>query len=252
MTDRRSLLGWALWSLALFPIGSQTASAASLSLVPTRLMLTAEQPIGAVSVRNDGSEAAVVQVSVAQWSQTNGADTYAATTDILATPPIFTVPPGETQLVRVGLRRTVDARSELSYRVFLQEVSPAPTSDFRGLHVALRFSVPVFVAPAKAGRASALTTSLQWHARVESPKGQLTVTARNEGAAHVQIRDFMLAPDGNPAASIRHSASKYLLPGQSGEWTVDLKPLPAAGTLLHVSGHSDAGPIETDVVVGAQ
>ena len=70
----------------------------------------------------------------------------------MATPPIFTVPPKGTQVIRVGLRRAADAQQGLSYRMFLQEVPPPPRQGLQGLQVALRLSLPVFVMPARDAR----------------------------------------------------------------------------------------------------
>jgi fimbrial chaperone protein len=244
--------GRALLGLVLCLGAGQTATAASLALVPVRLALSASHPIGAITVRNDGTDATVVQIEAASWSQVDGLDVYTASAEILATPPIFTVPPGGSQLVRVGLRRAADANHELTYRVFLQEVPPPATAEFRGLHVALRFGVPVFVAAAKAQVKGAVApvAALQWHARAATASGQITLIATNAGAAHVQVTHFTLAPSGDPAGAVSDGSPEYVLPGQHKEWQIELKPVPAAGTSLHVSAGTDAGPLEADVVVG--
>jgi len=252
MNGCRNLLGQALLGLALCLGVAQTGAAASLALVPVRLALTAKQPIGALTVRNDGDEATVVQLEVSGWSQADGKDVYTATSEILATPPIFTVAPGGSQLVRVGMRRPADADHELTYRLFLQEVPPPPKPDFKGLQVALRFGVPVFVgavtAPAKGTVAPVAT--LRWRARAAAGSNKVTLTATNAGTVHVQVTHFTLAPK-DQAAPPQHSSPEYVLVGQYHDWQVELKPAPAIGASLHVSAASDAGPVEADVVVEA-
>ena len=57
---------------------------------------------------NHGQAAAVVQLEPMAWAHMAGKDTYTPTNEILATPPIFTIPAGGAQIVRVGLRRAVD------------------------------------------------------------------------------------------------------------------------------------------------
>ena len=47
-----------------------------------------------MTVRNTGSEPAVIQMEVMSWSQAQGKDVYTLSKEILATPPIFTVPAG--------------------------------------------------------------------------------------------------------------------------------------------------------------
>jgi fimbrial chaperone protein len=247
-----NMFSQALLGLALCLGITLSATAASLALVPVRLALTARQPISALTVRNDGDEATVVQLEVAGWSQADGKDVYTATSEILATPPIFTVAPGGSQLVRVGLRRPADANHELTYRLFLQEVPPPPKPDFKGLQVALRFGVPVFVGAATAPAKGAVgpVATLQWRARAVAGSGQVTLTATNTGTAHVQVTHFTLAPK-DQAVPTEHSSAEYVLAGQSRDWQVEVKPAPAAGASLHVSAATDVGPVEADVVVEA-
>src|SRR3546814_9833017 len=66
------------------------------------------------------------------WSQSGGKDVFAAVDDILATPPIFTIPAGGSQVIRVGSRRAPDPQHERAYRLFLREVPPAPQPGFQG------------------------------------------------------------------------------------------------------------------------
>jgi len=182
-----------------------------------------------------------------QWTQAEGQDAYAATRNILASPPIFTVPPGGEQIVRVGLRQAPDALMERSYRVYLQEVpTPAP-SGFKGMRVALRLGIPVFVAPGAARASAPLQATLQWGIRTGAD-GML-LTARNPGNAHVEVTRITLALKGESKLLFQRDVQGYVLPGQHHEWKFD-HPL-APGSLLHVSAKSDAGPIEADVVVAA-
>jgi fimbrial chaperone protein len=110
------------------------------------LALAAGHPIDSVTIRNGGAEPVVVQLEVSSWSQREGEALLAPTTDLLATPPIFRIPAGGTQLVRVGLRRAPDPQRELSYRLFLREV-PSATPSASSIRITLSISLPVFVTP---------------------------------------------------------------------------------------------------------
>ncbi|MDA8656068.1 fimbria/pilus periplasmic chaperone [Luminiphilus sp.] len=88
--------------------------------------------MGALTVRNDGTEPASLQMEMLNWSQAQGQDVLTPTRELLANPPIFTVPAGGSQLVRVGLRRAPDGQRELTYRIVLQELPPPPKSRFYG------------------------------------------------------------------------------------------------------------------------
>ena len=214
----------------------------SFQVSPVRATLSAGQSIMALTVRNEGSEPAVIQLEPMAWSQRDGKDVYAATREIIATPPIFTVPPGGRQIVRIGLRRAPDARLELAYRLYLQEVPPPPPPGFQGLQVALRLGVPVFVNPPVA-----LAPALKWSAR-RMPGGELKVGLANNGNAHVQVMGFALGAAGG-ATLASSKAVAYVLPGQAREWLLKASPPPPSGTALQLVAVTDGGEIRTDLAL---
>jgi fimbrial chaperone protein len=227
--------------LAFFMGFAWDAGASSFAVNPVRVSLPKNASVASLTVRNEGSESTVVQLESVAWSQQAGKDVLAPTQEILATPPIFTIPPGGSQVVRVGLRRARDPQHELTYRLFLQEVPRPPKPDFRGLQVALRLSIPIFVegAPQRAA-------IVDWHAR-RTPQGELRVTAANRGTAHVHVNHLAVRAPG--AAQITHTESAYVLHGQTREWALKAGQLPSAGTPLHLSAHTDAGDLEADLVL---
>jgi len=95
----------AAFGIILLVMGASVASAASLGVSPVRVTLSESQSMGALTVRNDGTEPASLQMEMLNWSQAEGQDVLTPTRELLANPPIFTVPAGGSQLVRVGLRR---------------------------------------------------------------------------------------------------------------------------------------------------
>src|SRR6186713_2641410 len=182
----RKLTGQAFIGLAFLLGLACVAHAGSFVVNPVRVTLSASQPVNAITVRNDGSEPTVVQLETVAWSQKGGVDVLAKTQEILATPPIFTIPPGGSQIVRVGLRRVPDAGAEITYRLFLREV-PAAQPVAQGLRVALRVSLPVFVVPQ-----TSLTPKLEWRV-MRREDGRIRLHANNSGAAHIQIAEVSLS-----------------------------------------------------------
>src|SRR5882672_2154772 len=90
--------------------------AGTLQVNPLRLTLSPTQPTDVITIRNDSPQPTVVQVQAFTWAQEAEGDSYRPSTDLLATPPIFALPAGGSQIVRVGLRRMAPQSSELSYR----------------------------------------------------------------------------------------------------------------------------------------
>ena len=115
--------------LFFFVMCAGVANAGTIGVSPVRVTLSDSQKIGSLSVRNEGTEPITMQMEVLSWSQREGKAVFAATRELLANPPIFTIPAGNSQLVRVGLRRAPDAQRELSYRVILEELPPPPDPD---------------------------------------------------------------------------------------------------------------------------
>jgi fimbrial chaperone protein len=229
--------------LVLFMGACGAADAGSFAVNPVRATLSAARPVASFTVRNDGVEATVVQLEVMHWSQRDGKDVYVATREILATPPIFKIPPGGTQVVRVGSRRAPDSRRELTYRLFLQEVPPPLKDGFRGLRVTLRMGIPVFIVPPVATSAA-----LRWTA-TRTPQGQIRVEVSNGGNAHVQIADVSVSLAGERELG-RLTEAVYVLPGQSRNWMLPVKA--PSGAVLHLVSRTDAGDLRAEVVVNGR
>ncbi|MDC1509683.1 fimbria/pilus periplasmic chaperone [Oceanospirillaceae bacterium] len=236
----------AAYGLLLLVAGVSVVSAASIGVSPVRATLSADQQVGALTVHNTGTEPMSVQLEVMNWSQQEGKDVFTATREVLANPPIFTVPPGGSQLVRAGLRRAPDAQRELTYRIFLQELPPPPNPDFNGARMLMRVSLPVFVLPALAAE-----PVLRWKA-ARTSDGALKISLTNIGNAHIQIANFSLSLPGSAQPWITQQASTYVLLGQSRDWIVPANaenPAPPPGAILQLFAQTDAGDMEAEVLI---
>src|SRR5690349_19377576 len=101
------------------------AIAADLSLMPVVVHLDRTRDRTTVQVTNNGSTAVVLQADAIAWRRDAGVDRDEASDDLIVNPAVFTVAPGRTQIVRVGLRRSTASEQEATYRMVLREV-PAP------------------------------------------------------------------------------------------------------------------------------
>jgi fimbrial chaperone protein len=237
--DHQRRIGQALTGLA-FLFFAALAQAGSFSVNPVRVTLSASQTVAAITVRNEGTEPTVVQLETQSWTQQGGQDSLTPSSDVLATPPILTIPPGASRIVRVGLRKTVDSPRETTYRLFLREVPP-PQGLAQALRVALLISIPIFVMPA-----NATAPKVEWHA-ARTHDGQIRIQARNAGTAHVQLGqlDVVLASNGEKIAT--RNMSEYVLPDNQRAWSVSVKSPPPVGTLLKISSQADTGTVQSDV-----
>lgn len=193
-----------------------------------------------MTLRNNGEESVVIQLELLKWAQQNGQDTFSPTNDILATPPIFTVPAGGSQLIRIGMRGVSDSTQERSYRMFMQEV-PRPTRPgLQGLQVTLRLSVPIFVSPVVETK-----PVLVWKV-ISAPTGQIKLRSTNVGNAHIQIVNFKLTRMGGEELSNMQAAA-YILPGESREWIISSKAAVKPDESLHLVGKTDGDDVRVDI-----
>ena len=169
-----------------------------------RVTLSDKQKIGTITVRNDGTEPVPMQLEALSWSKEEGEDVFTSTRELIVSPPIFTIPAGGSQLLRVGLRGAPDAKRELTYRIFLQELPPPPSPDFNGAKMLMRVSLPVFVLPKVAAN-----PLLRWQA-VRTSDGSLKISLTNDGNAHIQIINFSLSKPGSAQPWITQKSSDYV------------------------------------------
>lgn len=227
--------------IAVCAAGVAPAFASSFNISPIRVELAGGRRTEALTLKNADDAPVVVQVHVVAWSQKDGADQYDATREMLVTPPVLQVPGNGQQIVRVAVRGQPDRSQELAYRVIFEEVPQAAPPGFTGLRVALRISVPIFLAPA-AGKAHA---DLSWELR-SLPDGELEVAATNKGTLHCHVTDFEVQPPGSGEA-LHGMSGKYVLPGSRVSWL--LKPPPTAGQGTYtIHGHSDQGEFSAEVL----
>ena len=189
---------------------SAATSAGSFNVAPIRIELPAARRAASIEVQNTGDAAAQLQVERFLWKRDNGGDDdLEATEAFVVTPPIFTLQPGQRQIVRVLMQVPPDPRREGTYRLVLQETplgDPPPNT----VATLLRISLPLFVT------VPAAKADLAW--RLVREGGALQLEAENRGGAHAFISQVR-TPDGAPL-----KVDGYLLPGEQRRWPIDSAP----------------------------
>jgi fimbrial chaperone protein len=229
-----ALLLAALGSLA----GALPATAGNFTVSPVRIQLTPAKPLSSLTITNDADTPVSIEVRASAWSQADGEDQYEDTRELLVTPPVFSLAPGASQIVRLGLRRSADPKTELAYRVFLTEVKSATQSETTGVTMNLRLAVPVFVHPVDNNAAPVV----EWQA-TRGQDGSLTLRAQNNGTMHLQLANLRVLAGATELG--RAESAAYLLPGQAHEWNIS----PDAGKsfdapALELNAYSDAGDVK--------
>lgn len=200
--------------LACLLAAASHASASGLQIAPTGLTLSPGGPAQALWLTNTGDRELHAQVRAYRWSQSGGKDDLAATQDLVASPPMLSVPSGGRQLVRVIRTGNASASGEEAFRLLVDELPQNGEAKETGVQYVLRYSVPVFVGGGGA-------PSLQWSTRIDSKSVEIDV--RNAGTMHAQITAVTLVPPpGQPPVELVPGLLGYALPGSSMHWTLAL------------------------------
>ena len=229
------------------------ATAGSIQINPIRIELSAAQPSATLTLRNNdpaGSPPAILQVDSHRWTQADSqTDTLEPAAELKATPPLFTLPPGGEQIVRIGLPGGVRTSAvETSYRLIVQQVPQQAPSSSAGLQVLLRFSIPVFVLPADASASGHIEWSL------EHDGSALSLSARNSGSRHLRLDGLELRQTRDGGVLPLRFTPRYVLPGALRSWRIeatDGQTLPAAGERLKLKALAGQTTLEADLTIGA-
>ncbi len=214
--------------------------AGQVGIAPVRIYLDEATRTAVVEISNPGELPIGMQVDAMSWHQDNeGQNQYEPTTEILAFPPIFTIQPGQSQLVRIGLMTPQPAEVEKAYRLYFTELPP-PISEAQStaLRMRLRVGIPVFSAP---------LSPPQFNLRlVESQidDDQLHVSLHNPGNTHIRVADVY----ANELADMTRSRSaRYILPGASQDFLLDLPEDAAISTIQAVTDQLGVTSYEVDL-----
>ena len=222
-------------------LGTISAALASISVSPVRVDLDASHDKDVIRVTNQEDRQKSYQVEVVAWSQTDDkAEVYAPTEAVLAVPPLFTLQPGEEQLVRIGLLEAPDARREQPYRIFITEIAPPQPDESAGSGVSMRLQigVPLFVAP------TALPHATFDLVGTENVDGKLYARFTNSGNMHVKVSEIRYQSPGIEE-EVSEPAATYVHAGRSGLLAVPSKDGRAVGRLTIVT--DSLGTLEYDL-----
>ncbi|WP_439821881.1 fimbrial biogenesis chaperone [Pseudomonas sp. HLG18] len=218
--------------LMLASLGAIKAQAASSVLIwPIDPVLEADQQASALWLENRGSETANLQIRVFGWSQNGYQEQYRNQRDVIGSPPVAKIEPGQKQLVRLTRTKDVPPGQELAYRIIIDEIPSAqpPVADAGKTAAAIRFqmrySVPLFAYGAGLWSKEDSTRQrdpkgiglpqLSW--RTVLVDGKPYVEVRNQGAVHARLTDVALKQGGQSQPLVQGLLG-YVLPGAVMRW----------------------------------
>jgi fimbrial chaperone protein len=232
----RSIAASAL-AMTICAAGIYPAAASSLDVTPVRIQVLAPDAASTVTVTNPGDQPLVLQLRLFKWSRVNGKDALTPTQDVVASPPLTKLAPGQPYVVRIIRVSKAPVASEEAYRLIVDEIpnSQAMPQGF-GPRFALRESLPVFFTdPAAAPK-------LSWDAVLQN--GKLVLKARNEGGRRVRISALNVTTASGMSLSYGDNFVGYVFGRSNEQWSKALPKGIAAGGTITIVAQSDNGPIK--------
>ena len=229
---------------------AQSAQAASSILIwPIDPVLEADQQASALWLENRGDTPANLQIRVFAWNQEGFDDKYQNQRDVVGSPPVATIQPGQKQLIRLTRAKTFPAGEEHAYRIIIDEIPmPLPPSEAgsnkaaAAVRLQMRYSVPLFAygaglwskPDASRPRDPSGAGLPQLSGRAVKVDGKPYVEVVNRGAVHARLTEAALKL-GAQSKPVVDGLLGYVLPGATMRW-----PAPAQGDALQVRVNGQA------------
>lgn len=248
---------WAQGLTGLLLLASLPAGAATSVLIwPIDPVLEADQKAGALWLENRGTAPASLQVRVFAWRQGDYQEQFQAQREIIGSPPVANIPPGQKQLIRLTRTGSSPVGQEQAYRIIIDEIpSPLPVDagnqgTTAAIRLQMRYSVPLFVYgeglwgkadPQNERNAEGVgKPQLSW--RPVTVQGKPYVEMRNTGPVHARLTDVVVQ-HGGQAKPLAEGLLGYVLPGASMRWPAPVTP--DAGSVIkgRVKGQETAEAI---------
>lgn len=212
-----------------------TRAASSILIWPINPVLSAEQKTRPLWLENQANVPATLQIRILRWRQMQQRNDYQPQNEVLPSPPVVTIAPGDRQLVRLTLAGAAPSSGEQAYRILVDEIPDArqQVREAKGSRVnfRMRYSVPLFVNSSEPPQEDMqIARALRWEIVIEG--GQRYLRVHNSGRTHARLTRVKV---GN--ATLAEGLLGYVLAGATHRW-----PLP---------GNLRAGQSVTATVNGA-
>lgn len=206
---------------AAAPAGAQQPG--SLLIWPVNPVIEGDARAAALWLENPGNAPITLQVRVYAWDQQDGRNLYAEQGEVIGTPPIISIDPGQRQLVRLTRTALPAAVAEKPYRIVVDEIPVGRASATPGASVSfrMRYSLPLFShSPRGDGKAKppAPVPQISW--RTGADAGGRFLEIHNRGAGHARLTDVSVVT-GPQKSPVAEGLLGYVLAGASMRW-----PLP--------------------------
>jgi fimbrial chaperone protein len=226
-----------------FFLAATAASAQGIGVTPTNVLLAPGQDAAALRVTNHGDRKISFQIRGYSWRQSGaeGEDVLDPTADLVSSPPIATIQPGATQVVRLVLRHSAGP-AEKTYRIIFDQLPSANPSE--EVHFLIRLSIPVFAQPE-----AKVAPLVHW--RIINEAGQAWLSAVNQGNRHLTVHDMKIQDEAGNVLQLDIRSPPHILAGASRRWRIVTNAPLARDKAVRLTAGADLGTIDERIVPDA-
>ena len=182
-----------------------SAAADGLRVTPIIQALPHDRTMAMYRVSNVNNRPLTVQIEAHRWHQHDGKRVLSQAAELLVVPPLVTLDPGQTQLVRIAYRGgTVD--QELDYRVRFEEVAARYIGTGVGIGTTVTLDVPLFFLDRKP------VVEANWELGMHGGQGRLSLT--NKGSRYLRFSGLTVTNSAGDSIQVGQTP-QYLLAGNT-------------------------------------
>jgi fimbrial chaperone protein len=226
-----------VFALLVFLMGATPAMAYKLTPMSQVLAPSGSDTTKSFEIVNDSAERVALEISITtlerdlDYTETN----VNADENFLVYPPQLLLAPGARQTVRVTWVGEPNLKSELAYRLVVEELpikgaGVGSTKASGAVRILMTFRATLYIRPAKATPRISLESAVRVEGKTPSDASSLAITVQNKGTAQGALKKCATtASSGKTTVSLPVESLKLLQQGRilSGNQRRFLIPWPA-------------------------
>jgi fimbrial chaperone protein len=224
-----------LFALQAALLACSPARAQGLEVTPTNVLLAPGQTAAALTVANHEDHKVSFQIRGFAWRQDGqGNDILEPSDALLASPPIATIEPGASQVVRLILRQPPQGQ-EATYRILFDQLPPPHEAGV--VRILLRLSIPVFSEPQ-----TQVAPRLHW--RIANENGRWWLIVTNDGNRHLTLGNLKLVGPDQRELQVDVRSPPHILAGATRRWPIATTATLLSKDVVRLTATADVGTID--------
>lgn len=219
--------------LFILSLWAMFTHAASLQVAPILLEFNPNEKIQELWLMNTGDETIRAQVRAKSWTQKENQNVLEDTKDLIASPMILSIQPGQKQLVRV-VKLNPTLTTEQAFRLIVDELPSDKAIKINGVQLLLQYSIPVFF---KAPSTQPVITDLKKPMSLNGVQFSFKdhqLIVKNQSSHYIRLSQLNYIDETGKNIPVLGGLVGYALVGQMMQW-----PIPK-GIAISPKGHFEA------------